>query len=99
MTTTIKQRAPHLQRRGDLEFAVTDLSLAEFGRKERSSAMSVTSTMSWTWPASRPPKKLDEKVARIHLQALGGELTLTKDQAEYIGVDVDGPYKSEHYRY
>ncbi|NIH78702.1 adenosylhomocysteinase [Amycolatopsis viridis] len=48
----------------------------------------------------RLPKKLDEKVARIHLQALGGELTkLTKDQAEYIDVDVEGPFKSEHYRY
>ncbi|RZS33934.1 adenosylhomocysteinase [Herbihabitans rhizosphaerae] len=48
----------------------------------------------------RLPKKLDEKVARIHLDALGGELTkLSKDQAEYIDVDVDGPYKSDHYRY
>jgi adenosylhomocysteinase len=48
----------------------------------------------------RLPKKLDEKVARIHLQALGGELTkLTKEQAEYIDVDVEGPYKSDHYRY
>jgi adenosylhomocysteinase len=48
----------------------------------------------------RLPKVLDEKVARIHVQALGGELTkLTKDQAEYIGVDVEGPYKPEHYRY
>ncbi|WP_329067058.1 adenosylhomocysteinase [Amycolatopsis sp. NBC_01480] len=48
----------------------------------------------------RLPKKLDEKVARIHLDALGGELTkLTKDQAEYIDVDVEGPFKSEHYRY
>ncbi|MGQ0574262.1 MAG: adenosylhomocysteinase [Pseudonocardia sp.] len=48
----------------------------------------------------RLPKILDEKVARIHVQALGGELTkLTKDQAEYIGVDVEGPYKPEHYRY
>jgi adenosylhomocysteinase len=48
----------------------------------------------------RLPKKLDEKVARIHVQALGGQLTkLTKEQAEYINVDVDGPYKSEHYRY
>ncbi|MBP2326015.1 adenosylhomocysteinase [Kibdelosporangium banguiense] len=45
-------------------------------------------------------KELDEKVALIHLEALGGELTaLTKEQAEYIGVDVNGPYKSEHYRY
>jgi len=48
----------------------------------------------------RLPKVLDEKVARIHVEALGGELTkLTKDQAEYINVDVEGPYKPEHYRY
>jgi len=45
-------------------------------------------------------KHLDEKVAKIHVEALGGTLTkLTKDQAEYIGVDVEGPYKPEHYRY
>ncbi|MGV3115044.1 adenosylhomocysteinase [Corynebacterium freneyi] len=48
----------------------------------------------------RLPKILDEKVARIHVEALGGSLTtLTKEQAEYIGVDVEGPYKPEHYRY
>jgi adenosylhomocysteinase len=48
----------------------------------------------------RLPKKLDEKVARIHLEALGGQLTkLTKEQAEYIDVDVEGPYKADHYRY
>ncbi|OBB84436.1 adenosylhomocysteinase [Mycolicibacterium peregrinum] len=48
----------------------------------------------------RLAKHLDEKVARIHVEALGGSLTkLTKEQAEYIGVDVDGPYKPEHYRY
>ncbi len=48
----------------------------------------------------RLPKILDEKVAKIHVLALGGELTkLTKDQAEYIGVDVEGPFKPEHYRY
>ncbi|RLK61071.1 adenosylhomocysteinase [Actinokineospora cianjurensis] len=48
----------------------------------------------------RLSKKLDEKVARIHLEALGGTLTkLTKEQAEYIDVDVEGPFKSEHYRY
>ena len=48
----------------------------------------------------RLPKHLDEKVARIHVEALGGELTrLTKEQAEYIGVDVEGPYKADHYRY
>jgi adenosylhomocysteinase len=46
------------------------------------------------------PKVLDEKVARIHVEALGGQLTkLSKDQAEYIGVDVEGPYKPPHYRY
>jgi adenosylhomocysteinase len=48
----------------------------------------------------RLPKHLDEKVARIHVEALGGVLTkLTKDQADYIGVDVEGPYKADHYRY
>jgi adenosylhomocysteinase len=46
------------------------------------------------------PKHLDEKVARLHLDALGVKLTkLTKAQAEYIGVDVNGPYKADHYRY
>jgi adenosylhomocysteinase len=46
------------------------------------------------------PKHLDEKVARLHLDALGAKLTeLTPDQAAYIGVPVDGPYKSDHYRY
>jgi len=46
------------------------------------------------------PKMLDEKVARIHVEALGGKLTkLDKDQAEYIGVDVEGPFKPPHYRY
>nr|CRL72468.1 S-adenosyl-L-homocysteine hydrolase [Mycolicibacterium malmesburyense] len=48
----------------------------------------------------RLAKHLDEKVARIHVEALGGQLTkLSKEQAEYIGVDVEGPYKPEHYRY
>jgi adenosylhomocysteinase len=46
------------------------------------------------------PKHLDEKVARLHLDALGVKLTrLTDEQAAYIGVPVDGPYKSDHYRY
>ncbi|CAB4959570.1 unannotated protein [freshwater metagenome] len=46
------------------------------------------------------PKHLDEEVARLHLDALGVELTeLTKEQAEYLGVDVAGPFKSDHYRY
>jgi adenosylhomocysteinase len=46
------------------------------------------------------PKRLDEKVARLHLDSLGVKLTrLTPEQADYIGVDVDGPYKVDHYRY
>ncbi|WP_207454725.1 adenosylhomocysteinase [Desertivibrio insolitus] len=46
------------------------------------------------------PKKLDEKVARLHIGALGVELTqLTEEQAAYIGVDPEGPYKVDHYRY
>lgn len=48
----------------------------------------------------RLPKKLDEEVARLHLQQLGVNLTkLTNEQAEYIGVPQEGPYKPEHYRY
>src|SRR5580693_4821951 len=46
------------------------------------------------------PKKLDEEVARLHLEKIGVKLTrLTSEQAEYIGVPVDGPYKPDHYRY
>ena len=46
------------------------------------------------------PKHLDEKVARLHLGALGVELTeLTEEQADYIGVPIEGPYKPDHYRY
>ena len=46
------------------------------------------------------PKHLDEKVARLHLEKFGVNLTvLSEDQASYIGVTVDGPYKPEHYRY
>jgi adenosylhomocysteinase len=46
------------------------------------------------------PKHLDEKVARLHLDRIGAHLTeLSKQQADYIGVDVAGPYKPEHYRY
>ncbi len=46
------------------------------------------------------PKKLDEKVARLHLEKVGVKLTkLTSNQAEYMGVPVDGPYKPDHYRY
>jgi adenosylhomocysteinase len=46
------------------------------------------------------PKKLDEKVARLHLEKVGVKLTtLTKVQADYLGVSTDGPYKPDHYRY
>ena len=46
------------------------------------------------------PKKLDEEVARLHLGRLGVKLTtLSKEQADYIGVDANGPYKPNHYRY
>ncbi len=46
------------------------------------------------------PKKLDEEVARLHLEKLGVKLTkLTKEQADYLGVSVDGPFKPDHYRY
>jgi len=48
----------------------------------------------------RLPKRLDEEVARLHLEKIGVKLTkLTKAQAEYLGVPVDGPYKPDHYRY
>ncbi|MGI9823159.1 adenosylhomocysteinase [Agromyces sp. Marseille-Q5079] len=60
----------------------------------------------WTKPEEYPvgvyvlPKHLDEKVARLHLDALGVELTvLSPEQAAYIGVPVEGPYKVDHYRY
>ena len=48
----------------------------------------------------RLPKKLDEEVARLHLEQLGVRLTkLTKEQADYLGIPMEGPYKSDHYRY
>jgi adenosylhomocysteinase len=60
----------------------------------------------WTQPEKfeigvhRLPKKLDEEVARLHLEKLGVKLTkLTAEQANYLGVPVDGPFKPEHYRY
>ena len=48
----------------------------------------------------RLPKELDERVAQLHLEKIGAKLTrLTPGQAEYINVPVDGPFKSDHYRY
>jgi len=46
------------------------------------------------------PKHLDEKVARLHLERIGVKLTtLTQEQADYIGVPVQGPFKADHYKY
>jgi adenosylhomocysteinase len=46
------------------------------------------------------PKKLDEEVARLHLKKIGVKLTrLSKEQADYIGVPIEGPFKSDHYKY
>jgi len=60
----------------------------------------------WQTRETRPvgvtvlPKKLDEEVARLHLGKIGVKLTtLTQEQADYIGVPVEGPYKADHYRY
>ena len=52
------------------------------------------------WACTRLPKQLDEEVARLHLEKLGVKLTkLTPQQAEYLGVPADGPFKPEYYRY
>ena len=46
------------------------------------------------------PKKLDEEVARLHLEQIGVKLTvMTKEQSEYLGIPIEGPYKPDHYRY
>ena len=59
-----------------------------------------TNTKSYEKKVYVLPKHLDEKVARLHLDKLGAKLTkLTKEQASYIGVPVEGPYKPDHYRY
>jgi adenosylhomocysteinase len=48
----------------------------------------------------RLPKRLDEEVARLHLEKIGVKLTtLTQKQSDYIGVPINGPYKPDHYRY
>jgi adenosylhomocysteinase len=48
----------------------------------------------------RLPKKLDEEVARLHLDKIGVKLTkLTRKQADYLGISPEGPYKPDHYRY
>jgi len=48
----------------------------------------------------RLPKYLDEEVARLHLEQIGVKLTkLTKEQSDYLGIPIEGPYKADHYRY
>jgi adenosylhomocysteinase len=48
----------------------------------------------------RLPKQLDEEVARMHLKHVGVHLTkMTKEQSDYLGIPIEGPYKPEHYRY
>jgi len=48
----------------------------------------------------RLPKELDEKVAKLHVEALGGKLSkLSKEQSEYLGIPANGPFKPDHYRY
>ncbi len=57
-------------------------------------------TKSYEVGVYRLPKALDEKVARLHVEALGGKLTkLSNDQANYLGIKAEGPFKPEHYRY
>ena len=60
----------------------------------------------WSKPKDFPvgvhvlPKKLDEEVARLHIEKLGVKLTkLSQAQADYLGIPAEGPYKPEHYRY
>ena len=57
-------------------------------------------TKSYNLGVHRLPKELDEEVARLHLDKLGVTLTkLTQEQADYLGINVTGPYKPDHYRY
>ena len=76
------------------DYIVKDINLAGFGRKELDIA---ETEMPGVYIL---PKHLDEKVARLHLDRIGVKLTtLSKEQADYIGVTVEGPFKPEHYRY
>jgi S-adenosylhomocysteine hydrolase len=95
-----------------IPYKVKDMSLAEWGRQEIKLAEAempgLMALREELWNHSDKyenkvytlPKHLDEKVARLHLEKIGVELeTLRKDQADYIGVTVEGPFKPEHYRY
>jgi S-adenosylhomocysteine hydrolase len=99
-------------KKAGLEFKVADLGLAEWGRKEillAEQEMPGLMAIRMEYARAQPlyarkvhvlPKHLDEKVARLHLDKLGVRLTrLTPEQAAYMGVSVDGPYKTDRYRY
>ena len=74
-------------------------SIASRTRRSRRSSCGRT-TRSTRGGVYTLPKKLDEKVAALHLGKLGVKLTkLTQEQAEYLGVSAEGPFKPEHYRY
>ena len=76
----------------------TNQTLAQIELWSNTSGMATASTR--TQGLSCLPKKLDEEVARLHLDKLGVKLTrLSQEQADYLGVPVEGPYKPEHYRY
>ena len=87
---------PRLRRRPS---ELRDVQLASPTRCWRSSTSGRTARQ-YKPAVYRLPKKLDEEVARLHLEKIGVKLTkLTKKQADYIGVPVEGPYKPDHYRY
>jgi adenosylhomocysteinase len=78
---------------------VRDVELASPTRRSRRSTSGRTRDK-YEVGVYRLPKHLDEEVARLHLEKIGVKLTkLTKAQADYLGVPVEGPYKPEHYRY
>jgi adenosylhomocysteinase len=75
-----------------MDYKIKDIALADWGHKEI--AIAEIGEMYLL------PKTLDEKVAKLHLNKIGAQLTeLTAQQAEYIGVGVNGPFKPETYRY
>jgi S-adenosylhomocysteine hydrolase len=77
-------------------YKVKDMSLAEWGRQE----IKLAETEMLGLMALRQEYDASKPLARLHLDKIGVELeTLRKDQADYIGVTVEGPFKPEHYRY
>ena len=76
------------------------LMLAAFFHRGTETGIRLTKLDEYEMGVHVLPKHLDEKVARLHLDALGVKLTeLSKTQADYLGVDINGPYKSDLYRY